>query len=128
MTKINVITAPDVVHNKSLSILLVRPSELTKMQFNKLVENFESFMNIYLYEPKEALDQDYAWLLNVSKIVDYVIVDIDNLQAQENKLAGYLVSLSNSFYLTNDEITPYNLLSVNRIYNLDWLYEEIKED
>ena len=128
MTKINVITAPDVVHNKSLSILIIRPNETTKVQFNSLVENLQSYMNVYLYEPAEPLDTDFAWLLNVSKIVDYTIIEIDSLQGNEKKLAGYFVSLPNTFYLTNDEVTPYNLLSVNRIYNLDWLYEYIKEE
>ena len=128
MTKINGITAPDVIHNNSLSILIIRPKETTKAQFNSLVEKFESYMNIYLYEPEQPLDTDFSWLLNVSKIVDYTIIDIDYLQGNEKKLAGYFVSLPNTFYLTNDEVTPYNLLSVNRIYNLDWLYETIKEE
>jgi len=68
---------------------------------------------------------------NSYSIVDtdlYTILDIDNLDTIERNLATYFVSLPNTFYLTNDEVTPYNILSVNRIYNLDWLYDKLKED
>jgi hypothetical protein len=37
--------------------------------------------------------------------------------------------MPNVHYITSDEITPYNLISKNRIYNLEWLtYTEEEED
>jgi hypothetical protein len=30
--------------------------------------------------------------------------------------------------MTSDEITPWNLISRNRIYNLDWILEAIKSE
>jgi hypothetical protein len=30
--------------------------------------------------------------------------------------------------LTKDEVTPYNMLNVNRVYDLDWLAEKLKEE
>ena len=41
MTKINVITPPDVIHNKSTSFLLVQPSLGIRDQFQNLLEKFE---------------------------------------------------------------------------------------
>jgi hypothetical protein len=128
MTKINVITPPDVIHNKSTSFLLVQPSVGVRDQFQNLLKKFNSPMNIYLYDPKDDEERKYDWLLNISRFVDYTILDIDNLDTIERNLATYFVSLPNTFYLTNDEVTPYNILSVNRIYNLDWLYDKLKED
>jgi len=128
MTKINIITTPDVIHNKSLSFLLVQPSSNVRDQFQNLLEKFDQPLNIYLYDPQTDEERTYDWLLNVTKFVDYTILDIDNLDSIERNLASYIVSLPNTFYLTNDEFTPYNILSVNRIYNLDWLYEKLKED
>ena len=128
MTKINIITTPDVIHNKSLSFLLVQPSSNVRDQFQNLLEKFDQPLNIYLYDPQTDEERTYDWLLNVTKFVDYTIIDIDYLDTIERNLASYIVSLPNTFYLTNDEFTPYNILSVNRIYNLDWLYEKLKED
>lgn len=128
MTKINIITTPDVIHNKSLSFLLVQPSSNVRDQFQNLLKKFDQPLNVYLYDPQTEEERTYDWLLNVTKFVDYTILDIDNLDSIERNLASYIVSLPNTFYLTNDEFTPYNILSVNRIYNLDWLYEKLKED
>lgn len=127
MTKINIITPPDVLHNQATSFLLVQPSADVRDQFQNLMANFNEYLNVYLYDPQDE-NRSYDWLLNIAKIVDYVILDIDNLDYTERNLASYFVSLPNTFYLTNDEQTPYNMLSVNRIYNLDWLYDKLKEE
>ena len=50
MTKINIITTPDVIHNKSLSFLLVQPSSNVRDQFQNLLEKFDQPLNIYLYD------------------------------------------------------------------------------
>jgi len=83
MTKINVITPPDVIHNKSTSFLLVQPSVGVRDQFQNLLEKFNRPMNIYLYDPKDDEERKYDWLLNISRFVDYTILDIDNLDTIE---------------------------------------------
>ena len=126
MTSINVITAPDVLHNKALSFLLVQPTTEVRNQFQNLLKHFEEPINVYLYDPATDVERDYSWLLAVSRMTDFNIIDVDNLSTIERNLSSYLISLPNTFYLTNDNYTPYNMLSTNRIYNLDWLYEKLK--
>ena len=128
MTNINVITAPDVLHNQATSFFLINPTASTRTQFQNLLENFDSACNVYLYDPQTDDERNYDWLLNISRMVDYNIIDIDNMGYIEKNLASYLISLPNSFYLTKDEYTPYNMLSVNRIYDLDWLHDKLKEE
>lgn len=130
MTKINVITAPDILYNQSLSFLLVHPSIDVKGQFSNLLQNFVIPTNVYLFEDTEDGDTpiDYNWLFQVSSQVDYIVVDVDNCNVLTKNLIGYFLSLPKTFYLTNDEETPYNKISINRIYNLDWLYDEIVKE
>ncbi len=39
-----------------------------------------------------------------------------------------MLAQPNAYYMTNDEITPWNLISRNRIYNLDWILDALKSD
>jgi len=128
MTNINVITAPDVLHNQATSFFLIQPTADIRNQFQTLLTNFESPCNIYLYDPQTDEERNYDWLLNISRMVDYNILDVDNMGYIEKNLASYLISLPNTFYLTKDDYTPYNMLSVNRIYDLDWLHDKLKEE
>jgi hypothetical protein len=128
MTKINVITPPDVLHNQATSFLLIQPTSLIRQQFQILLQSFDQACNVYLYDPQTDEERNYDWLLNISRMVDYNIIDLDNMGYIEKNLASYLISLPNSFYLTNDEYTPYNMISVNRIYDLDWLHDKLKEE
>jgi hypothetical protein len=128
MTTINVITPPDVLHNRAVSILLVQPSENLRQQIQKLLETYKKAINIYLYDPAVQEQRDIAWLLNIAKIADYTIIDLDKITVIERNFASYLISLPTTFYLTNDDITPYNLISVNRIYGLDWLTPKLNEE
>ena len=128
MTKINVITPPDVLHNQSKSFFLVQPSNEVRNQFQLVLQEIDIPCNIYLYDPQDSNERMYDWLLNIANMADYVIVDVDNLSAVEHNLASYLISLPQTFYLTKDEVTPYNMLNVNRVYDLDWLAEKLKEE
>ena len=128
MTKINIITPPDVVHNQSMSFLLIHPSIGVRDQFQYLLEQVDAPCNIYLYDPQTNAEVSYDWLLNVSRMVDIGILDLDNCDSIVRNLAGYLISLPNIFYLTKDDVTPYNMLSVNRVYDLDWLHDKLQEE
>jgi len=128
MSNVTIITPPDILHNNNLSFLLVNPTNDTKQQLQNLIAHFTIPVNVYLYEPESQEDVNISWILNTSNAVDFCILDLDNMGYIEHNFASYLISKSNTFYLTNDEQTPYNLLSVNRIYSLDWLYEKLKEE
>lgn len=128
MTTINVITPPDVLHNQATSILLVQPSEHLRQKVQAILEKQNKAINIYLYDPALQEQRDIAWLLNIAKIVDYTILDLDNTTSVERNFSSYLISLPRTFFLTNDVQTPYNLISVNRIYDLDWLMPKLNEE
>ena len=131
MSKINLITAPDILYNSAKSFLLICPSKEVKEQFSNLLANLEFTINVYLFEEIDS-DEDeglnYNWLFNCAKNADYIIVDIDNLDAMTKNLCSYFLSLPETFYLTKDELTPYNKININRVYNLDWLHEHMIKD
>lgn len=128
MTSINVITPPDVLHNQAPSILVVQPSELLRKQLQSVLEGYKKPINIYLYDPQVEEERSISWLLNIARICNYTILDLDNTTVTERNFASYLISLPHTFYLTNDVTTPYNLISVNRIYDLDWLLPKLNEE
>jgi hypothetical protein len=39
-----------------------------------------------------------------------------------------MLAQPNVHYITTDETTPYNLISKNRIYNLDWIIDQLKNE
>lgn len=128
MNKINLITPPDVLHNQAIDIMLIRPNETVRNHIHNILENIDEAFNIYLYDPQTEEEQDLAWMLSVARISKYVILNVDNLIGVERNFSSYIISLPSTYYLTNDEITPYNKISVNKIYNLEWLYKILKKE
>jgi hypothetical protein len=68
-----------------------------------------------------SIEPDLKWLLTQSKKVDYTILDIDNCDLTTRTFVSHLVAQSNTFYLTKDNVTPYNIISKNKFYDLSWL-------
>lgn len=122
--RINLITPPDKLHNFHDTYFLIYASDEVKSQFQNLIEKFDDSINVYLYEQKDD-DPAYAWLLDVVRYSNYVILDIDNFPPMHRNIISYLLGHSNVFWLTNGENEVYTTLSKNRIYNLDWLYDQI---
>tara|TARA_B100000900_G_scaffold411677_1_gene431856 strand:+ start:321 stop:695 length:375 start_codon:yes stop_codon:yes gene_type:complete len=114
LSKISVITPPDKLYNKAYSFVLIYPNDDIKQQLQNLIADWDCAINVYLYE-EEAVD----WLLDIVQSADAVILNLDDSDTEVRDLASYLVSLPNVFWLTKGEISVYNKLSVNRIYNLD---------
>ena len=81
-------------------------------------------INVFIYEEAE---QDVDWLLSVANQCDVTIIDVDNCDPITQKFITYLLAQPNTHYITNDELTPYGLISKNRIYNLDWIVDQINE-
>lgn len=123
--KINLITPPDNLFNLNPGYLLVKPSTKLKVQFQTLLSAVPDDINVYVYDAEEA---DIAWMLNASQNADFVIIDIDNCDSVTKNFVSFMLAQPNAYYLTNDEITPWNLISRNRIYNLDWILEIINNE
>ena len=124
--KINLITPPDKLFNLNPSYLLIKPSTKVKMQFQQILSQSDEDLNVFIYDTDET---NIEWMLSVSQQVDNIIIDIDNCDAITKNFVSFLLAQPNTHYLTTDEITPWQLISRNRIYNLDWILEVLnKED
>ena len=122
--KINLITPPDKLDNYNLTFTLVYPTDDTKSQLQNLIENFDKDLNVYMYEQSDS-EATINWLLDIVHRSDYVVLDIDNFAPKHVDIISYLLAHSNVYWLTKGENVVYNILSKNRIYNLDWLYNSI---
>jgi hypothetical protein len=122
--KINLITPPDTLFNSNLGYLLVKPSTKLKVQFQTILSAIDEEINVFVYDTEEV---DIAWMLNAANNSDIIIIDIDNCDPITKNFVSILLSNANAFYMTDDEITPWGLLSRNRIYNLDWIVEQINQ-
>lgn len=123
--KITVITPPDKLFNLTLSYLLVKPSIVVKEQFQAILSQSIDDLNVFIYDQEES---DISWLLSVAQQVDIVIIDVDNCDAITKQFITFMIAQPNAHYITRDETTPYNLISKNRIYDLDQLVEQLQED
>lgn len=122
---ITLITPPDKLFNLNISYLLVKPSVHVKEQFRTILSQSIDDINVFIYDQD---DHDIGWLLSVAQQVDVAIIDIDNCDPITQKFITFMLAAGNSHYITNDELTPYGLISKNRIYNLDWIVDQITQE
>lgn len=114
--KINVITPPDKLFNQNPSILLVKPTNEVKEAFQKYICQIIEEINVFVFDENET---DLDWLLSIHSYADVSIVDIDNCDSITKSFVTFMIAQSDTYYITRDEITPYRLISTNRIYDLD---------
>lgn len=120
--KIKIITPPDKLYDKTESVLLIHPSQSLKKELQDILSDTTININVYMFEKLTDDDiLDYEWLLSVANMVNKVIIDIDQCYPITRNFSSYLISLPNVYYITNDTVTPYKLLSDRQIYNLDLL-------
>ena len=122
--KITLITPPDKLFNLNLSYLLVKPSNYVKEQFQTILSQTIDDINVFVYDNE---DTDISWMLSVAGQVDCVIIDVDNCDTITQKFITFMLAQPNANYITKDETTPYGLISKNRIYNLDLIVEQLKD-
>jgi hypothetical protein len=118
------ITPPDKLFNLALSYLLVNPSTLVKEQFQAILKNSLDDVNVFIYDQN---DTDIEWLLGVAQQVDVVVIDVDNCDPLSKTFASYLLAQPNCYYVTTDEVTPFNLINKNRIYDLAQIVEQFSD-
>jgi hypothetical protein len=123
--KITVITPPDRLFNLTHSYLLVKPSMLVKEQFQTILSKSIDDLNVFIFDQD---DTDISWLLSVAMQVDTLVVDIDECDPITKKFVTFLMAQPNAYYMTKDETTPYNLISKNRIWDLNQIVEQLQED
>ena len=123
--KITLITPPDKLFNMNLSYLLIKPSNHVKEQFQTILSKSIDDLNVFIYDND---DMDIGWLLSICQQVDCIIVDIDNCDSITQKFITFIIAQPNANYITADEITPYGLISKNRIYNLDSIVQRIESE
>lgn len=116
---VNLITSPDKLLNDNLSFLLLNPSVTVKEQFNDMLKELsDAPINLYLSED----ENDIAWVLDVAQSVNYIIIDIDNTK-ESQWVIGHLLSFDKTYYLTNQAEMQYNILNINRVYDIRQIAE-----
>ena len=116
---VNLITSPDKLLNSNLSFLLLNPSVTVKEQFNDMLKELsDAPINLYLSEN----ENDILWVLDVAQSVNYIIIDIDNTK-ESQWVIGHLLSFDKTYYLTNQAEMQYNILNINRVYDIRQIAE-----
>ena len=124
--KITVITPPDKIFNLNISYLLVKPSLTVTQQFQTILSHSDEDINVFIYDSDEV---NIDWLLSVACQVDIVIIDVDNCDSITKQFITFMISRPNVYYITNNEVVPYELISKNRIYDLEAIIQyNIQED
>jgi hypothetical protein len=123
MSDITLVTPPDKYYSQEYSFLLVYPSAVIKSQFQDLVENFRKPVVVYLYEKED--DHEPEWLFDCFYKADCVILDIDNCDTKIRDLVAYFIAKDKTYWLTNSGDNLYNIISKNRIFNLDFLSSKL---
>ena len=122
--KITVITPPDKLFNLTTSYLLIKPSIEIKQQFQTILSKSFDDTNVFVFDQN---DSDIDWMLSVANHADTVIIDIDNCDYITRQFTTYLLAHPHVYYITNDELTPYNLISKNRIYDLEAIADQFED-
>ena len=121
MNEIALITPPDFLYNDSYSILLICPSLNSKEMLNDILLTTAFPLNIMVYETPVDDIHNIEWLLTAVKMSNCVFLDLDNCDSVVRQFASHIIAQIKTFYLTNDNTTPYNLISKSRVYDFAWL-------
>ena len=125
MSKINLITAPDILYNKSKSILLIHPNDQIKSDLQKILEEAKETVNIYVYDVSQERPLDSDWLFKVHRIVDICIANLDDFDVETRSIMSYLISYDHTYWLTKGENLLYNKISLNRIFEVNQIKDKL---
>ena len=122
MNKINIITPPDILFNDAYTMLLVYPSKPLQEELqDTFLSSTKMDVNVYYFDQANYTKQDVDWLLNIFKMSELTIVDVDNTAPWAKDLLGYMIAKTKTYWLTNSQDSVYNSLSNNKVYNLDFM-------
>ena len=123
--KITIVTPPDRLFNLNISYLLVNPSINVKQQFQSILSKSLDDVNVFVYEQEES---DISWLLSTACQVDSIIIDVDSCSVLTSQFITFMLAYPNAYYITSNELTYLNLISKNRIYDLDSMVEQLNNN
>lgn len=126
MSDITVITPPDKLFDQATKILLITPGVGIRKDISEILSGVSAAVNLFLYDDDNGLHIE--WVLDILADCDICIIDVDNSTEMIRKFASLIIANPKTFYLTDDSITPYNLISANRIYDMHWLDCFLKEE
>ena len=122
MNKINIITPPDILFNDGYQMLLVYPTTQLQQELqDTFLSSTKTDVNVYYFDQPNYTTHDVEWLLNIFKMSETIIVDVDNTPPWARDLLSYMIAKTKTYWLTNSQDSVYNSLSNNRVYNLDFL-------
>lgn len=122
MTKVNLITPFDILHDDSYQMLVLYPSSNTQKALqHDFLGKVDFNVNLYYYDKSNYQKEEIDWLLNCFNIAETVIIDVDNVAPHIRDLLGYFISKSKTYWLTNSQDSVYNHISRNKKYTLDFL-------
>ena len=82
-------------------------------------------INVFVFDDG---DTDIDWLLSVALQTDLIIIDIDNCDRITKQFVTFMIAQPNVYYITSDDLTPYGLISKNRIYDLEFIVNRYNEE
>lgn len=122
MSKINLITPPDILRNKNRSILCISLQEEHKQELQNILADTNENLNVYVFDNNIT---EIDWLLNLHRSCELCIANLDNFPVEIRAIMSYLISFDNTYWLTKGEEILYNKISLNRIFKLDQIKEKI---
>jgi hypothetical protein len=124
--KINLITPPDVLHNKNFSISLININDKEKETCSIFLSEQDDNKEINLYAYNN--DNNPNWLLNsVRWNHTPVYINLDNTIDISVHYTSYILSLSNVYYSTTDQNKSelYSLLNVNKVSDVQEFLKKV---
>ena len=121
--KVTLITPPDILPNRTQSILLITPGDDIKNFLDHFLKSFNANLHVYLYNPK---DTDIKWALTVAVRAEAVIVDCDNVPDDLAHFLSYIISMPNTYYRVTNPKVDYSVINPNRFYDFPNLNEKLK--
>jgi hypothetical protein len=121
--KVTLITPPDILPNRTQSILLVTPTSDIKDFLDDYLKTFNANIHVYLYTPT---DVDIKWLLTVAVRAEAVILDCDNVPDDASHFLSYIISMPNTYYRITNPKVDYSVINPNRFYDFPNLNEKLR--
>jgi hypothetical protein len=121
--KVTLITPPDILPNRTQSILLVTPNSDIKDFLDDYLKTFNANIHVYLYTTSDA---DIKWLLTVAVRAEAVILDCDNAPDDLSHFLSYIISMPNTYYRITNPKVDYSIINPNRFYDFPNLNEKLR--